>query len=95
MGTKVLLGIVGAVVLIAIVLGLSVVGPYNTLVRLDQAAQVSLALCPHTMMERFTQGMSDRGTPLQLQRYQRHLTVDCIGCFDPYRLAEDIRRDRI
>src|SRR5258706_2263241 len=39
MGTKVLLGIVGAVVVIAIVLGLSVVGPYNTLVRLDQAAQ--------------------------------------------------------
>ncbi|MSO22997.1 MAG: LemA family protein [Acidobacteria bacterium] len=39
MGTKVLLGIVGAVVLIAIVLGLSVVGPYNALVRLDQAAQ--------------------------------------------------------
>lgn len=39
MGTKVLLGIVGAVVLIAIVVGLSVVSPYNTLVRLDQAAQ--------------------------------------------------------
>jgi len=39
MGTKVLLGIAGAVVLIAIVLGLSVVSPYNTLVRLDQAAQ--------------------------------------------------------
>lgn len=39
MGTKVLLGIVGAVVLIAILVGLSVVGPYNTLVRLDQAAQ--------------------------------------------------------
>ena len=39
MGTKVLLGIVGAVVLIAIVLGLSIVSPYNTLVRLDQAAQ--------------------------------------------------------
>lgn len=39
MSTKVLLGIVGAVVLIAIVLALSVVSPYNTLVRLDQAAQ--------------------------------------------------------
>jgi len=39
MGTKVLLGIVGALGLIAIVLGLSVVSPYNTLVRLDQAAQ--------------------------------------------------------
>ncbi len=39
MSTKVILGIVGAVVLIAIVLGLSVVSPYNTLVRLDQAAQ--------------------------------------------------------
>jgi LemA protein len=39
MSTKVLLGIVGAVVLIAIVVGLSVVSPYNTLVRLDQAAQ--------------------------------------------------------
>src|SRR5512134_983821 len=43
MGTKVLLGIVGAVVLIAIVLGLSVMGPYNTLVRLDQAAQAQWA----------------------------------------------------
>src|SRR6187200_2166746 len=39
MGTKVILGIVGAIVLIAIVLGLSVMGPYNTLVRLDQAVQ--------------------------------------------------------
>jgi LemA protein len=43
MGTKVLLGIVGAVVLIAILLGLSVVGTYNTLVRLDQAAQAQWA----------------------------------------------------
>ena len=43
MGTKVLLGIVGAVVLIAILLGMSVVGPYNTLVRLDQAAQAQWA----------------------------------------------------
>jgi len=43
MGTKVILGIVGAVVLIAIVVGLSVVGPYNTLVRLDQAVQAQWA----------------------------------------------------
>jgi LemA protein len=43
MGTKVILGIVGAIVLIAIVLGLSVAGPYNTLVRLDQAAQAQWA----------------------------------------------------
>ena len=43
MATKVVLGIVGAIVLIAIVLGLSVVGPYNTLVRLDQAAQAQWA----------------------------------------------------
>ena len=43
MGTKVILGIVGALVLIAIVLGLSVAGPYNTLVRLDQAAQAQWA----------------------------------------------------
>lgn len=43
MGTKVILGIVGAIVLIAIVVGLSVVGPYNTLVRLDQAAQAQWA----------------------------------------------------
>jgi LemA protein len=43
MGTKVILGIVGAIVLIAIVLGMSVVGPYNTLVRLDQAAQAQWA----------------------------------------------------
>lgn len=39
MGTKVLLGVVGVVALIAILVGLSVVGPYNSLVRLDQAAQ--------------------------------------------------------
>jgi LemA protein len=43
MGTKVILGIVGAIVLIAIVLGLAVVGPYNTLVRLDQAVQAQWA----------------------------------------------------
>jgi LemA protein len=43
MGTKVILGIVGAIVLIAVVVGLSVVGPYNTLVRLDQAAQAQWA----------------------------------------------------
>ena len=43
MGTKVILGIIGAIVLIAIVLGMSVVGPYNTLVRLDQAAQAQWA----------------------------------------------------
>ena len=43
MGTKVILGIIGAIVLIAIVLGLSVVGPYNTLVRLDQAVQAQWA----------------------------------------------------
>jgi LemA protein len=43
MGTKVILGIVGAIVLIAIVVGLSVAGPYNTLVRLDQAAQAQWA----------------------------------------------------
>ena len=43
MGTKVILGIVGASVLIAIVVGLSVMGPYNTLVRLDQAAQAQWA----------------------------------------------------
>ena len=43
MGTKVILGVIGAVVLIAIVLGLSVVGPYNTLVRLDQAVQAQWA----------------------------------------------------
>lgn len=43
MGTKVILGIVGVIVLIAIVLGLSIAGPYNTLVRLDQAAQAQWA----------------------------------------------------
>src|SRR5437867_9680846 len=36
---KVLLGIVGAIVLVAIVLGLTVSGTYNSLVRLDQGAQ--------------------------------------------------------
>src|SRR6266516_5905920 len=36
---KVLLGIVGAIVLVAIVLGLTVSGAYNSLVRLDQGTQ--------------------------------------------------------
>src|SRR6266581_814021 len=40
---KVLLGIVGAIVLVAIVLGLTVSGTYNSLVRLDQATQAQWA----------------------------------------------------
>jgi len=43
MGIKIVLGIVGAVVLIAVILGMSIVGPYNTLVRLDQATQAQWA----------------------------------------------------
>lgn len=43
MGTKIVLGIVGAIVLIAIVLGLLIMSPYNTLVRLDQATQAQWA----------------------------------------------------
>jgi LemA protein len=39
MGTKIVIGIVGAVVLIAILLGMSAAGSYNSLVRLDQATQ--------------------------------------------------------
>ncbi len=40
---KVLLGIVGAIVLVAIVLGLTVSGAYNSLVRLDQGTQAQWA----------------------------------------------------
>src|SRR5436853_694237 len=40
---KVLLGIVGAIVLVAIVLGLTVSGTYNSLVRLDQGTQAQWA----------------------------------------------------
>jgi LemA protein len=43
MGTKIVLGILGAVVLIAILLGLAIISPYNTLVRLDQATQAQWA----------------------------------------------------
>jgi LemA protein len=43
MASKMVLWVIGAVVLIAIVLGLSVVGTYNLLVRLDQAAQAQWA----------------------------------------------------
>ncbi len=38
-GTKVALGIVGAIVLLAIILGTTVAGTYNSLVRLDQSTQ--------------------------------------------------------
>ena len=43
MGTKIVLGIVGVIVLVVIVLGFSVAGSYNTLVSLDQATQAQWA----------------------------------------------------
>lgn len=43
MSTKVLLGILGVFVLIAVIAGFSVMGTYNTLVSLDQAAQAQWA----------------------------------------------------
>jgi LemA protein len=43
MGSKIVLWVIGAVVLIIIALGFSAVGGYNTLVRLDQAAQAQWA----------------------------------------------------
>jgi LemA protein len=42
-GTKVGLAIVGAIVLIAIVLGMTIAGTYNSLVQLDQATQTAWA----------------------------------------------------
>ena len=39
MGKKIVLGILGAIVLLVIVIGLSISGMYNSLVRLDQATQ--------------------------------------------------------
>jgi LemA protein len=43
MGSKTVLWVIGAIVLIAIVLGFSATGTYNSLVRLDQAAQAQWA----------------------------------------------------
>src|SRR6476661_4217921 len=42
-GTKVGLAIVGAIVLIAIVVGMTIAGTYNSLVQLDQATQTAWA----------------------------------------------------
>jgi LemA protein len=43
MGNKVLLGVIGAVVVLAIIFGMSIAGTYNSLVRLDQATQAQWA----------------------------------------------------
>ncbi len=43
MGTKIALGIVGVIVLIALVFGFAVMGTYNSLVNLDQATQAQWA----------------------------------------------------
>jgi LemA protein len=43
MKNKVLLGVIGAIVLLIIVLGFSISGTYNNLVKLDQAAQAQWA----------------------------------------------------
>jgi LemA protein len=43
MANKVVLGVVGAVVVLAIILGISVAGTYNGLVRLDQGTQAQWA----------------------------------------------------
>src|ERR1041384_7202818 len=38
-GTKILLGVVGAIVLVVIILGMTIAGTYNSLVTLDQQVQ--------------------------------------------------------
>ena len=38
-GTKIALGLIGAIVLIVIIFGTAIAGTYNSLVTLDQAAQ--------------------------------------------------------
>src|SRR5688500_2974777 len=43
MGNKIVLGVIGAIVVLAIILGISVAGTYNSLVQLDQAAQAQWA----------------------------------------------------
>ncbi len=43
MGKKIALGILGAIVLVVIILGLSISGTYNALVQLDQATQAQWA----------------------------------------------------
>ena len=43
MGNKLVLGILGAVLLLAIIIGVSISGTYNSLVQLDQAAQAQWA----------------------------------------------------
>ena|SRR5688572_20943457 len=43
MGNKIVLGVIGAIVVLAIILGISVAGTYNSLVQLDQATQAQWA----------------------------------------------------
>src|SRR5437867_13135505 len=42
-GTKIALGVVGAIVLIVIIFGTAIAGTYNSLVQLDQATQAQWA----------------------------------------------------
>lgn len=51
-GTKIALAIVGVIVVIALVLGLSVSGTYNTLVKLDQDTQAQWAQVENTYQRR-------------------------------------------
>lgn len=53
MKNKVVLWIVGGIVLIAIVIGLSIMGTFNTLVRLDQATQAQWAQVENVYQRRF------------------------------------------
>jgi len=52
MATKVILGVVGAIVLIALILGFTVVGTYNSLVNLDQATQAQWGQVENTYQRR-------------------------------------------
>jgi LemA protein len=52
MATKVILGVVGAIVLVAIILGFTVVGTYNSLVNLDQSTQAQWGQVENTYQRR-------------------------------------------
>jgi LemA protein len=52
-GAKIALGVLGAVVLLAVIIGLSVTGSYNSLVGLDQAVQAQWGQVENVYQRRF------------------------------------------
>jgi LemA protein len=52
MANKIILGVVGAIVLIAVVLGFTIVGTYNSLVNLDQGTQAQWGQVENTYQRR-------------------------------------------